>query len=376
MAKYFENLNEKIKEYFKILSPEIPEFLEEYIETKEMQKQAGISVSCGTYYSKLFPEITLWYSSLDHSVAVALIIWNFTKNKKQTLSGLFHDIATPAFKHTIDFLNGDYEKQESTEELTTKIISNSKQIMQLLDRDGIKIEEVNDYHRYPIADNDTPRLSSDRLEYTLSNGLGVRKKLWDLEEVREIYQNIEVQKNEDGIEELGFKDISITEKFIKNMSILSISYMDSKTKLSMQFLSDIIKKMYNQNLIKQNDLYNLSEKEIIQKIENCKYDNISESFKKWKNTTEIYESENYQENKYCKSITTKIRYINPLINDNGKYTRIDKISTKAKEEIQKCLNYKTLCSYNNILKSVFKVGNLPLHPSREISQNRIESIRP
>ena len=142
MAKYFENLNEKIKEYFKILSPEIPEFLEEYIETKKMQKQAGISVSCGTYYSKLFPEITLWYSSLDHSVAVALIIWNFTKNKKQTLSGLFHDIATPAFKHTIDFLNGDYEKQESTEELTTKIISNSKQIMQLLDRDGIKIEEV------------------------------------------------------------------------------------------------------------------------------------------------------------------------------------------------------------------------------------------
>lgn len=342
MAKYFENLNEKIKEYFKILSPEIPEFLEEYIETKEMQKQAGISVSCGTYYSKLFPEITLWYSSLDHSVAVALIIWNFTKNKKQTLSGLFHDIATPAFKHTIDFLNGDYEKQESTEELTTKIISNSKQIMQLLDRDGIKIEEVNDYHRYPIADNDTPRLSSDRLEYTLSNGLGVRKKLWNLEEVREIYQNIEVQKNEDGIEELGFKDISIAEKFIENMSTLSISYMDSKTKLSMQFLADIIKKMYNQNLIKQNDLYNLSEKEIIQKIENCKYDNISESFKKWKNTTKIYESENYQEKQYCKSIRTKIRYINPLINDNGKYTRIDKISTKAKEEIQKFLNYKTL----------------------------------
>ena len=241
----------KIKEYFKILSPEIPEFLEEYIETKEMQKQAGISVSCGTYYSKLFPEITLWYSSLDHSVAVALIIWNFTKDKKQTLSGLFHDIATPAFKHTIDFLNGDYEKQESTEELTTKIISNSKQIMQLLDRDGIKIEEVNDYHRYPIADNDTPKLSSDRLEYTLSNGLGVRKKLWDLEEVREIYQNIEVQKNEDGIEELGFKDISIAEKFIKNMSTLSISYMDSKTKLSMQFLADIIKKMYNQKLKKK-----------------------------------------------------------------------------------------------------------------------------
>lgn len=95
MSKYFENLDKQIKEYFNILSPEIPSFLEEYIETPEMQKQSGISVSCGTYYSKLFSEIKMWYSSLDHSVAVALIIWNFTNDKKQTLAGLFHDIATP-----------------------------------------------------------------------------------------------------------------------------------------------------------------------------------------------------------------------------------------------------------------------------------------
>lgn len=196
MNKYFENLEEPIKKYFDILSPEKPDFLEEYINTPEMQKQAGISVSCGTCYSKLFPEISLWYSSLDHSVAVALIIWNFTKDKKQTLSGLFHDIATQSFKHCIDFMNGDYEKQESTEELTTKIISESKEIMNLLNRDRIKIEEINDYHKYPIADNDTPMLSSDRLEYTFSNGFGVRRKLWNLDEVKEIYENIEMQKNE------------------------------------------------------------------------------------------------------------------------------------------------------------------------------------
>ena len=74
---------------------------------------------------------------MDHSVGVALIIWNFTKDKKQTLAGLFHDIATPIFKHCIDFMNGDYETQESTEELTTCIIKNSKEIMALLERDNI-----------------------------------------------------------------------------------------------------------------------------------------------------------------------------------------------------------------------------------------------
>ena len=47
-------------------------------------------------------------------------------------SGLFHDIANPTFKHCIDFMNGDYEHQESTEERTLTIIQNSEKIMKLL----------------------------------------------------------------------------------------------------------------------------------------------------------------------------------------------------------------------------------------------------
>ncbi len=193
MKNYIETLNSQIQEYYKILSPEgIPEFLNEYIETPRMQKQAQISTTCGTIYSQMFKNV-FWYSSLAHSIGVALIVWNFTKDKKQTLAGLFHDIATPAFKHAVDFMNGDYETQESTEELTTYMIKESQEIMELLERDGITVEEVEDYHKYPIADNDTPQLSSDRLEYTLANNLGAVFADWDLEEIREIYQNIEIR---------------------------------------------------------------------------------------------------------------------------------------------------------------------------------------
>lgn len=241
-----------------------------------MQKQAGISVSCGTIYSKMYNQ--MWYSSLDHSVAVALIIYNFTKDKKQTLSGLFHDIATPIFKHTIDFMNKDYEKQESTEELTTKIISESKEIINLLHRDGIKVEEVSDYHIYPIADNDTPMLSSNRLEYTLSNGLGATEKIWGLKEIEEIYKNIEIQENEEGIQELGFTDLKIAEKFVHTMSILSRLYRREKTVFSMQLLADIMKKMSDKNMISISDLYKLSEKEVIEKIEHCNDENIVKCF--------------------------------------------------------------------------------------------------
>ena len=325
-----------MKEYLKILSNEIPDFLNDYINTPQMQKLAGISVSCGTYYTKLFDKM-VWYSSLDHSIAVSLIVWNFTKDKKQTIAGLFHDIATPVFKHSIDFMNGDYKKQESTEELTTQIISESKEIMSLLKRDGIKIEEVDNYHIYPIADNDTPMLSADRLEYTFSNGLDVCKNIWNLEEVKEIYENIEIQKNEQGIEELGFKDIKIAEKFVKGMRILSNSYIDNKTKFSMQFLADIMKIMSSQNLITKKDLYELSEKEVIERIENCDYAEISQKFDMWKNAHEIKESDEKVKDKYCVSIDAKIRYINPLVNG----IRISEISEVAKKEIQKALEFKT-----------------------------------
>ena len=71
---------------------------------------------------------------------MALIVWHFTHDKKQTLAGLFHKIATPTFKHCVDFLYGDYMKQESTEDLTSYMISSSKNVMALLNKDNIKLE--------------------------------------------------------------------------------------------------------------------------------------------------------------------------------------------------------------------------------------------
>ena len=160
--RYYDNLNEEVKNYFKILSPVFPKWLFPYIETVEMQRIGKISMNCGTDYTKFF-QVKYFYSNLDHSVGVALIIWHFTHDKTQTLAGLFHDIATPVFKHCIDFMNKDYEKQEFTEERTKEIIKNSLEIQKLLKKDGIKLEEVSNYKIYPIADNNIPGLSADRL---------------------------------------------------------------------------------------------------------------------------------------------------------------------------------------------------------------------
>ncbi len=328
--KYIDSVDKRVLDYFNVLEPNFPEWLNDYIETKELLKQRYISMTCGTIYSDLF-ESEFFFSSLDHSVAVALIVWHFTHDKKQTLSGLFHDIATPVFKHCVDFLNGDYMTQESTEDLTSKIISNSKEIMELLKRDNIKLEEVEDYHIYPVADNDTPKLSADRLEYSLSNAL-LTYKLSNIDEIKKIYNDVVLDKDEDGTLELSFKSKETALEFVKITSKLSIIYREDRTRYSMQLIADIIKKLNEDGLITKEDLYNKKESEIIEIIENSKYKEI---FNIWKNAKNIKVSKEKPENVYFVHHGAKIRYIDPLVNKK----RISSISEEAKKEIDKNLSY-------------------------------------
>lgn len=334
--KYYDNLNEEIKEYFSILSPEFPEWLLEYIDTPEMQRISKISMSCGTDYSKCF-NVRYWYSNLDHSVGVALIIWNFTHDKKQTLAGLFHDIATPVFKHCIDFMNGDSETQESTEERTTEIIRNSEKIMSLLKRDGIKLEEVNDYKIYPIADNDTPQLSADRFEYTFASGLTFFR-VWELDKIRKMYNNIIIMKNEYGIDELGFRDKEVCEEYIHIISKLWPEWVSDKDRTVMQFLADMCKSMNNAGYLTIDDLYNLSEQEIIEKILNCEDSYLSERFKLFQDAPEVYKSDDFVPEKYCVNVKAKARYIVPLVKTCNGSVRINKLSNQSSDEINNYLD--------------------------------------
>lgn len=328
--KYIDSVDKRVLDYFNVLEPNFPEWLNDYIETKELLKQRYISVTCGRIYSNLF-EIDFFFSSLDHSVAVALIVWHFTHDKKQTLSGLFHDIATPAFKHCVDFLNGDYMTQESTEDLTSKIIGSSKEIMDLLKRDNIKLEEVDDYHIYPVADNDTPKLSADRLEYSLSNAL-LTYKLLNIDEIKKIYNDVILDKDEEGTLELSFKSKGTALEFVKITSKLSIIYREDRTRYSMQLLADIIKKLNEDRLITKEDLYNMKESEIIEIIENSKYKDI---FNIWKNAKNVKVSKEKPKNVYFVHHGAKIRYIDPLVNKK----RMSSISEEAKKEIDKNLLY-------------------------------------
>ncbi len=338
MKNYFDSVNGELKEYFKILCPEIPEWLNDYINVPEMERISKISMFCGKDYSKAFG-VRYFISNLEHSVGVALIIWNFTKDKKQTIAGLYHDIATPVFKHCIDFMNGDSETQESTEVQTETIIKNSPEIMLLLARDNIKLEEISDYKIYPLADNNTPRLSADRFEYHFTCGLSL-SPVFSLDDIKQIYTNVVVEKNEDGIDEFCFKELEVCEKYIKKASMLWPLWADERNNVYMNFLGDICKAMAQNGSLNVEDLYVLSEKQVIDKIKNCKNTYISSKFKEFQEKTSITVSPIPLNDRYCTNVKAKRRYINPLVKTTNGAKRVYDVSVPAKLCIDGYLNSK------------------------------------
>lgn len=321
--------------YTSIYTEEIPILIEQLSNTSEMQRLSGIGMHCGCEYTKLpvYQREKAPYTRLLHSIGVSKIVWNFTHDIRQAVAGLLHDIATPVFAHTIDFLRGDYLTQESTEEKTLFFIENSKEITELLKKHHISIEDVCDYHKYPIADNDTPMLSADRLEYTIGNGFMVYNM--ELETLKDIYKALTVTRNEHGIEELCFNSYEAARKFLEISLRNSHFFISDENRFSMQYLADIVRLAVENGSLVPEDLY-LTENDVIEHLKNDK--KLSSM---WKNYTEIFTVETSlekPENRYCVNVSAKKRYIDPLVLIESFPKRLSEIDTGIRDQLQAFLN--------------------------------------
>lgn len=335
-----KNLTPAAREYLQTLSPEFPAWLLKYLAAPELQRLAHVDMACGFGYSGL-GNFEHFHSVFTHSIGTALLVWRFTHDKKQTLSALLHDIASPAFKHTIDIMNGDGETQESTEERTSEIIRNSRVIMRQLKKDGILAGEVSDYHLFPIADNELPGLAADRLEYTLSNGYFLFDT-WTLEEVKKISENIVVLKNEHGIDELGFRSLDVCKDFMKKSLPLFDAYHSPEARASDYFLADILRSMDVKGYLTSDDFYTMTEREIIDWILSCGDKTLSEAFRNYQRATSVYSGNTQKKDRYCSPAQVKIRYTVPLVEsaDGSENQRVTELSLTVRRAVEKYLNTK------------------------------------
>lgn len=278
-----------MQELWTLYHEEIPQFLREFAATPPVLRLKAVGMNCGCEYTS-FPRFRNLkpYSRFDHSVGVALIIWHFTGSMEQTLAGLFHDITTPVFAHVVDFLHGDHLRQESTEAGVAECIASSTEICGLLQHYGISIDQISDYHRYPIADNDAPALAADRLEYTMGN-------LWnygfaDLDQIRSAYHDLAIGMNESGREEIMFSTPETAVWFTRSALKNAYVYVADEDRFAMQALADLLHWAMERNVIYYEDLWT-TEHTVISRLQTdpdckarwdefCKYAHLLQSAQK------------------------------------------------------------------------------------------------
>lgn len=311
-----------------IYNKEIPEYLKVFLDTDAMNRLKGVGMNCGVDYTSLpLYKNDHFYSRYEHSLNVALILEHFTHDSKQVLSGLFHDMSTPPFAHTFDFLNGDYLKQESYENLNEKVIKSDSKIMDFLKSVDFLLKDVSDYKIYPLADNESPKLSADRLEYTLSNGYYYR--FIEADDIKRIYDDLSITTNEDGIQEFCFQDPNIAIQFTDLALRCGKVYSSKESRYAMETLANLLKKCINEKIITENDIQ-FDDNYILVILENSKYKDELLKFKDLKKV-DIYREK--QENSLV--VDAKKRYIDPLILNIG---RVSDYSAIIKDEIHAYLS--------------------------------------
>ena len=331
-------MQQAIKQYHRLLCKEgIPSFLTEYVQAKEMKRLQKIGLYCGTEYTALYKQ-RYFYSRYDHSLAAALIVWHFTHDKIQTLAALFHDISTPVFSHSIDYMNGDALTQESTEGKTAEVILRSREIMQLLRADGIAAEKVVDYHQYPIADNDTPQLSADRLEYTFATCL-IWHQMWNEAQIQNLYEDLSIQKNEYGEEELCFMQLKSAEAFVKGSVCVNEEFLKNENKLSLSFIGDMMRHAIDRRIFTMDDLYTLTEEQALQRLQASEHQDLQSVWHAFTKLTKIKRSDIQPGRGYHVHMDTKKRYINPLVLQNGRPMRVMERSPEARQALLYLLSY-------------------------------------
>lgn len=289
-------------ELYPVYHHEIPKFLLDLARTGIMRRLTDVGMNCGCEYTS-FPifQTCRPSSRYEHSLGVGLIVWHFTGDMAQAVAGLLHDIATPVFAHVVDFLNGDHMKQESTESQTEKMIAADGELQAALRKYGLTTEQVADYHRYPVADNDSPRLSADRLEYTLNNLAAFG--LCTLEEIQGFYGDLTL----DG-DELSFRTPQIAAEFTRAALRTSRIYICEEDRYSMEYLAGVLRMATDSKVLSADDLYT-TESQVIVRLKVAE-----ETAPQWQHFCSFSKiSRSKKAKDGFLAVAAKKRYIDPLI---------------------------------------------------------------
>ncbi len=251
----------------------------------------------------------------EHSIGVYALLTSLGANYEERIMGLLHDISRPAFGHIIDFLFGDYEKQEWHERVMESFLENSK-INEICENHGLNLKRmVKKFRngRYRYLDSPIPNICADRLDYSLRH---IRSIFG--EDLFWIARDIKKGSN------LYFS--SEKTALIYSLSYLELSRYYNKDSGIFLVISKILKKALEQGLIETKDFLERGEEEIYRIL--IKDRELKKILSLLKNIrVEIDEKE------FDFVVRTKRRYVDPFVREK----RLSEINKEFKRKIEEFL---------------------------------------
>lgn len=286
---------------------DLPEFMIKYLDSPSMKRLKNVSCFCAMdYASKDVYNFRERISRFDHSLSTSLLTYRLTGSREATLAGLFHDISTPCSSHVIDYMNRDYERQESTEEYTESIIMNDKYLVSCLESDGINPLEVIDFKKYSVVDTERPKLCADRLDGIILPGIAWTKNI-TLADIDRIIDDIAVFKNEDGEDEIGFRTYDVALRALQLSDEINDYCHTNEDNYMMHLLASIMKYAIDKKYFSYQDLFVYDEEFLFSYL-----DSIADNY--LQNMLYTFKNIKLSEVPYKALPKVKSKELNPMVN--------------------------------------------------------------
>jgi HD superfamily phosphohydrolase len=242
----------------------------------------------------------------------------YKRSIEEQIACLIHDLSHTAFSHVIDFVMKDV-KQEFADNRLEEII-NKSDIPKIIEKYGFDLKKVLDKTKFPLLDNSLPDVSMDRWDYFMRDGfmMGFLPKALINSFLSEIYEKENV---------FYFKDLRLASTFaILYVNFCRLIWLDPNSHGSYFLLGEAIKIALDDKLIIEEDFFT-NDEVLLDKLKlssNIKIKKILDRLTQGKEF--VYEEENKAEF----FGPNKARFVDPLIESNGKLIRVSDLTPNIK----------------------------------------------
>ncbi len=261
------------------------------------------------------------FSRYEHSVGVMLLVGKLGANVEEQAAGLLHDVSHTAFSHVVDWLLGSGEKEDHQDKIHEEIFFKSE-LPSILEKHGLDVKKVSDYHNFPLVEQATPRLCADRIDYALREFQD-----WAAPEI--VDECVKSFTNAGG--RIIFDSKQTAKKFAEAfMKCQNVHWGGAQATLRYTLLASALRTAIENKIITMDDLLKY-DKYIIDKLKNSENDDISKNLKMLSNKN-IVIIENYENPQY--TMKKKFRHVDPDYMENGKILTLSKTDDAFKSFIE------------------------------------------